>query len=287
MNKRIGFTNNGGFPLTQYTLDWMQASYRNAFMGLAGFFGDKFIVSGMDEVGGNVTNGWLSYGGELIPFVGGAIAADIVVIETPVSRQFEDNLSHDVYFEKVAQFGGPATFAYADLVRRESILSASGEIKMWSGLIAKIPSGWALADGATKNIADYPKLFANISNVFGGNGTTTFALPNLKSKFIVGYDAADADYNAVGNAGGVKVNILTAGNMPILPGGDVAAGSWGLIKRTTVGEAKTINAAVDAIDSGNQPDLMDIPQKVQIPGAANTPVENRPPFFTLAYIIKL
>src|ERR1035437_1049766 len=280
MNKRIDFTNNGGFPLTQYTLNLMQGSYRKAFMAFAGFVGDKVIVSGMDEVGGNVTNGWLSYGGELIPFVGGAIAADIVVTETPISRQFEDNLSHNVYFEKVAQFGGPATFAYADLVRRESILSACGEIKMWSGLIAKIPLGWALADGAVKNIADYPILFANISNVFGGDGYITFALPNLKKKFIAGYDSGDADYNTIGNAGGEKTHVLTTAEMPS--------------RNHTVATTKSDTSTADGAD----------PARGTITGTVNTEGgagaaksigmtgggaahENRPPFFTLAYIIKL
>lgn len=42
-----------------------------------------------------------------------------------------------------------------------------------------LPSGWLWADGSTKNVADYPNLFAAIGNQFGGDGVTTFDLPHL------------------------------------------------------------------------------------------------------------
>lgn len=42
------------------------------------------------------------------------------------------------------------------------------------------PRGWALCDGRMMNIVNNQALFALISNRFGGDGRTTFALPDLR-----------------------------------------------------------------------------------------------------------
>lgn len=54
------------------------------------------------------------------------------------------------------------------------------------------PDGYLACDGSTKNIADYPRLanffqvqFGSI-NKFGGDGTTTFAVPDLRGQFLRG-----------------------------------------------------------------------------------------------------
>lgn len=119
MNKRIDFTYNGGFPATQYMTNFMQESYRSCFMALANIIGDKVIVQGCDVVGGQVTNGWISVGGELIQFIGGVLpgGASVVINETPASRQFDDGASHDVYFTKTATIGSPGNFLFSDLKR--------------------------------------------------------------------------------------------------------------------------------------------------------------------------
>jgi len=43
------------------------------------------------------------------------------------------------------------------------------------------PPGWLLCDGAILNIQSYSALFSLIGAKFGGNGTTTFAVPNLQT----------------------------------------------------------------------------------------------------------
>ncbi len=42
------------------------------------------------------------------------------------------------------------------------------------------PQGWAVCDGRTMMIRDYPELYVVMGNKFGGNGQTTFALPDLR-----------------------------------------------------------------------------------------------------------
>ena len=52
-----------------------------------------------------------------------------------------------------------------------------GEIRMFAGAFA--PSGWAVCDGSVLQISDNPQLANYIGKVYGGDGFTTFALPNL------------------------------------------------------------------------------------------------------------
>lgn len=57
-----------------------------------------------------------------------------------------------------------------------------GEITMFAGSGSSVPSGWALCDGQLVSIASFSQLFSIIGTVYGGNGQTTFALPDLRSR---------------------------------------------------------------------------------------------------------
>ncbi|HJW74012.1 MAG TPA: tail fiber protein [Geothrix sp.] len=54
-----------------------------------------------------------------------------------------------------------------------------GEIRMFAGTYA--PQGWAFCDGALLSISSNTALFSILGTTYGGNGTTTFALPDLRS----------------------------------------------------------------------------------------------------------
>ena len=43
------------------------------------------------------------------------------------------------------------------------------------------PDGWLQCHGQTLNVAEYTSLYSLFATTFGGNGTTTFALPDLRS----------------------------------------------------------------------------------------------------------
>ena len=92
----------------------------------------------------------------------------------------------------------------------------AGMIMPYAGAIS--PEGWLVCDGASLVRSDYPALFAAIGTTYGlGTNTpanTTFALPNLKGKVIVGVDTADADFDVLGEAGGAKTVALVEAQMP-------------------------------------------------------------------------
>jgi microcystin-dependent protein len=74
---------------------------------------------------------------------------------------------------------------------------------------APVPAGWLICDGSIYNIVDYPTLAAYLGTTFGGNGTTTFGVPNYKGCVRVPQDAAQTEFDTIGEKGGEKKHILT------------------------------------------------------------------------------
>jgi microcystin-dependent protein len=82
----------------------------------------------------------------------------------------------------------------------------TGEICIYGGDYA--PNGWAKCDGQILNINDYWSLFALLGNRFGGDGATTFGLPDLRGRVVT--------HNSSSNfgRGGEENHVLTAGELP-------------------------------------------------------------------------
>ncbi len=55
-----------------------------------------------------------------------------------------------------------------------------GEIRMFAGTYA--PRGWAFCDGQLMNINQYTTLFSIMGTTYGGDGRTTFGLPDLRGR---------------------------------------------------------------------------------------------------------
>ena len=72
------------------------------------------------------------------------------------------------------------------------------------------PKSWAMANGAVLSINQNLALFSLMGTQFGGNGSTTFALPNFQGR--VGLHAGNG--HTVGQAGGEVGHTLTTGEMP-------------------------------------------------------------------------
>ena len=66
------------------------------------------------------------------------------------------------------------------------------EIKMFAGTFA--PNGWAFCDGQLLAINQNTALFSLIGTMYGGNGITNFALPDLRGAAPLGTGASPAGY---------------------------------------------------------------------------------------------
>ena len=88
-----------------------------------------------------------------------------------------------------------------------------GEIRIFGGTI--VPAGWALCDGRLLRVADNTALFALFGFNYGGDGRTTFALPNLlDSAPIQCGKGNNLSERKLGAKGGEAQVTLTIGNMP-------------------------------------------------------------------------
>lgn len=63
-----------------------------------------------------------------------------------------------------------------------------GEIRLFGFNFA--PQGWALCEGQTMPIAQYTALFSLLGTTYGGNGQTTFQLPDLRGRAPIGFGQA-------------------------------------------------------------------------------------------------
>ncbi|CAM3941923.1 tail fiber protein [Cohnella lubricantis] len=83
-----------------------------------------------------------------------------------------------------------------------------GEIRLFP--MSYAPRGWAVCDGSLLSINQNQALFAIIGTTYGGDGRTTFALPDLRGRTPVFYGQGIA----LGQTGGEEAHTLTANEIP-------------------------------------------------------------------------
>jgi microcystin-dependent protein len=77
------------------------------------------------------------------------------------------------------------------------------------------PNGWLLCQGQLLSIADNETLFNLIGTTYGGDGQTTFALPNLQSRVPIHQGVGPAlSTRTIGENGGAEQTSLTANQIP-------------------------------------------------------------------------
>lgn len=224
---RIDFLKYTTFPLDSNTMDFMQEMIETV-VSMSAVCGDNVIVSGCFENGNQVSDGLVIINGELLKFKGDVKVAKVYIEETREQVVCLEETFDDLYIRRCVKFGngdGTNNLNWSDFRRLDNIpelmgkiigLQASksnighthtitevtnlptsvvpkGLIAMWSGSTTAIPEGWALCDGNTVN------------------GVQT---PNLKGKFIVGYNSVDSSFNRVGMSGGSKSLSLGKDHLP-------------------------------------------------------------------------
>lgn len=76
-------------------------------------------------------------------------------------------------------------------------------------------SGWLICRGQAVSRTEYSELFNAIGTTYGsGDGSTTFNIPDIASRMIIGYDSGDDDFDSLGATGGSKTHTQTINEMP-------------------------------------------------------------------------
>lgn len=156
---------------------------------------------------------------------------------------------------------------------------------MFAGNFA--PVGWAFCDGQLLPISENDTLFTLIGTTYGGDGQTTFALPNLQARIPLhfGSSAFSGRTYALGEIGGTEQEALTVNQLPNHSHALVAASGPGFLSTPAnavparhrdykafanpVGAPSTLSPAAVAPVGGSQPH------------------DNMPPFLTVSFIISL
>ncbi|WP_275315183.1 phage tail protein [Tenacibaculum bernardetii] len=88
-----------------------------------------------------------------------------------------------------------------------------GEIKLFAGNFA--PRGWAFCDGQIMSISQNTALFSILGTIYGGDGRTTYALPDLRGRAPIGPRTGPGLSNyRQGTKGGKELNVLNSTQLP-------------------------------------------------------------------------
>lgn len=167
-----------------------------------------------------------------------------------------------------------------------------GEIRLFAGSYA--PDGWHLCDGTVLTVQGNEALFSLIGATYGGNGSTNFALPDLRGRVPIHMGQGTGLTNrAIGQTGGAETVALTTAQLPTHTHNLVASSSpaTSTTPGGTLGLATTTTSGWGLYYAGNTPtaDVQIAPMASTAVGVTGNsqPHANMMPSLVLTYIICL
>ena len=156
-----------------------------------------------------------------------------------------------------------------------------GEIKLFGGNFQ--PRGFAFCDGRLLAISEYSALFALIGTTYGGNGQTTFALPDLRGRIPINQGAGPGlSTYVIGQSFGSEGVTLNPNQMP--------THNHIALCNSTPGAASPNNgfwAATTGVTGYGTPANATMNSQSLTTSGGSQPHENRMPLLALNYIIAL
>jgi len=158
-----------------------------------------------------------------------------------------------------------------------------GEIRMFAGNFA--PAGWHFCDGAPMPISENEALFILIGTTYGGDGQTTFNLPDLQSRVPL-HMGTNGNTFVLGESGGSESVTLTTQQIPVhnhallcaasggIPNSNPKDGFWAATDQTQY------STVAGANPMGTPPMMSDI-------AGGSQPHDNLMPYLAINFIISL
>ncbi|QHS51741.1 phage tail protein [Edaphobacter sp. 12200R-103] len=152
------------------------------------------------------------------------------------------------------------------------------------------PVGWALCQGQILPISRYTALFSLLGTYFGGNGTTTFSLPDLRGRVGIGLGTGTGlSPYTIGESAGEENVSLTLNQIPLHshlasananPGGNTSP-------QGSVWTQVNDGAGTSYNDYAPPPPNVTMPPTTLSPTGGSQPMNILQPYLTLNYIIAL
>ena len=169
-----------------------------------------------------------------------------------------------------------------------------GAIFLFAGNFA--PNGYQLCNGQIVSISQFTALFSILGTTYGGNGVTTFALPDLRGRAPVGYGQGPGLSNYVeGQTLGKESVTLTSANVPAAPAHTHSINVSTAAAAQTNPQNNFLAAVVDssggpstgyntAATAGATLNTASV-NPASGPAGGSTPVDIRQPVLAISYII--
>lgn len=310
----------GGHPFRLNDLILVQNALTDIATAVSGMAnaGNNCVLQGCAVSGNNIAGGWIYFNGEVYQAIATVLPSpglgqtlywnvvevteDPVTLASPYTVKYQDTVFKGVHKKRtmVPVWATSGDVSDSALPRIANTLvnggtNPIGSIMMWNGNIANFFTGTGLG---ISNLTGWA-----LCN--GQNGTT-----DLRSRFIVGYDPAVTDYNTLGKIGGSSSSALGIANLPahnhaITVSGspiittsvagnhnhNVTVGNQGSGQRAQ-GQTSTPQSGSAAYGTDTQGahthtvDLSGLSYSTSSVGSG-TAFENRPPYYTLAYIQRI
>jgi microcystin-dependent protein len=171
-----------------------------------------------------------------------------------------------------------------------------GEIRMFAGNFA--PKNWSFCNGSLQSIAQNTALFSILGTTFGGDGRTTFGLPDFRGRVAVGTGQGPGLSSVVlGELAGSQTNTLIVSNLPshthtatgtVTPGASLGG------RGANTSNIPTNNYPLETASGNNiyanpsNTNMGQSPVTVTVNNTGNNiPVNNMQPYLGMNYIICL
>lgn len=159
-----------------------------------------------------------------------------------------------------------------------------GEIRMFAGNFA--PNGWMFCEGQTLAISENETLFQLIGTTYGGDGQSTFNLPNLASRVPIHMGTGpDGTTYQIGEMAGTEQETLTVQQIPAHS--HVVRCHSGGTNNSTNPQDSVWNPSDSNQYSTNIAGLVSMNPGAISPAGGSQPHENTQPFLCINFIISL
>lgn len=284
------------FPLDCETLNNLQQSIL-AIELFGNLLGDKLILAGCTKkTDGTYAEGYVfikspTYpNGEVIPFKGGDTSRGVKIVSEDISVTTSTTVFVSAY---TSRYLAPATgdedtiYMWNELANvtplrnyinntdtkikelETKVNEHIGVVKMWAGTVDQIPEDYLLCDGGDISGRGYETL----RRILGKSN-----VPDLRDRFIVGYNNENTDYCDIGNTGGSDTFMLTSDMLPPHTHQYTRASAGGLVTINN-GTSATQKQAVASVRS-------DTAETTSCGDGKEVLIDMRPPYYVLAFIIK-